>query len=659
MTGLAERDGSVAEPLAPVAPARSALAAWAKPLRVHLSVVIVALLIAISAPLMWLTYSQGTREAIDAAESQMRLLSQQATSLYEAMLSDGASVVKMASVLPSMAAEPPAFLDAKKAFMMEALKGSVHLDGVYAGYPGGSFVQLIDVERNERWRHDVAAPAATAFAMRIVLRTAQGVTSTWQFLDRAGAVLDERVTADASYDPRRRPWYRAGLGAPGPVSLGPYVSASTNSLTYSVAMPMAADPAIVLGADVLIETIGHLLAERAVSENAVGFAFDDDGTLIAHSDPQVMARLVDSYLGAARADASAEGRDPTLAAVRGLLAGGREDGIVEFDVAGSPYLARLSSTATSGLLDGNRIVVAAPLADFTAESIRLVQKTVAIAAVLVLAGVLVALALARLISRALVALADDARHIGNLDFQGAPVRHSWISEINLLAGALGSARDAIRTFALYVPRELVRRIVASGQAEAGRAVRQEVTILFTDIQDFTTISERHSPEDVVDMLTGYFQRMNEIVERNNGIIVQFLGDSVYAMWNAPIPDEHHVRAACRCTLELRQAVDDFNAAARLAGRPPLVTRFGLHTGIAVVGSVGAEARRQYTAMGDTVNVASRLEGMNKAFGTSILVSATIRSRCERAFRFRPLGQAHAKGREEDIEVYELVGFAEK
>ena len=437
MTGLAERDGSVAEPLAQVAPARSALAAWAKPLRVHLSVVIVALLIAISAPLMWLTYSQGTREAIDAAESQMRLLSQQATSLYEAMLSDGASVVKMASVLPSMAAEPPAFLDAKKAFMMEALKGSVHLDGVYAGYPGGSFVQLIDVERNERWRHDVAAPAATAFAMRIVLRTAQGVTSTWQFLDRAGAVLDERVTADASYDPRRRPWYRAGLGAPGPVSLGPYVSASTNSLTYSVAMPMAADPAIVLGADVLIETIGHLLAERAVSENAVGFAFDDDGTLIAHSDPQVMARLVDSYLGAARADASAEGHDPMLAAVRGLLAGGREDGIVEFDVAGSPYLARLSSTATSGLLDGNRIVVAAPLADFTAESIRLVQKTVAIAAVLVLAGVLVALALARLISRALVALADDARHIGNLDFQGAPVRHSWISEINLLAGALG------------------------------------------------------------------------------------------------------------------------------------------------------------------------------------------------------------------------------
>ena len=658
MTGLADRDAGVAKPAERVATARPPLAAWAKPLRVHLSVVIVALLIAISAPLMWLTYSQGTREAIDAAESQMRLLSQQATGLYEAMLSDGASVVKMASVLPSIAAEPPAFLDAKKAFMMEALKGSVHLDGVYVGYPSGSFVQLIDVARNERWRREVSAPPATDFAMRTVLRGAGGVTSTWQFLDREGMVLDERVTADASYDPRRRPWYRAGLGASGPVSLGPYVSASTNSLTYSVAMPMAADPEIVLGADVLIETIGHLLAERAVSDNSVGFAFNDDGTLIAHSDPKVMARLVGSYLGAARADQSAEGNDPVLAAVRGLLSAGRQDGLVEVDVAGNPYLARLSSTATAGLLDGNRIVVAAPLSDFTAESLRLVKKTVAIAAALVLAGVLVALALARLISRALVALADDARHIGNLDFQGAAVGHSWISEINLLAGALGSARDAIRTFALYVPRELVRRIVASGQAEAGRAVRQEVTILFTDIQDFTTISERNSPEAVIDMLTGYFQRMNEIVEKNNGVIVQYLGDSVYAMWNAPIPDAHHVRDACRCTLLLRQAVDDFNAEARQAGRPPLVTRFGLHTGIAVVGSVGAEARRQYTAMGDTVNVASRLEGMNKTFGTSILVSATIRSRCEGAFRFRALGQAHAKGRQEDIEVYELVGFAE-
>src|SRR5690606_24727972 len=106
---------------------------------------------------------------------------------------------------------------------------------------------------------------------------------------------------------------------------------------------------------------------------------------------------------------------------------------------------------------------------------------------------------------------------------------------------------------------------------------------------------------VVDMLTAYFQTMNTVVKRNNGVIVQYLGDSIYAMWNAPAENPDHVRDGCRCALELKAAIDALNAENAKAGRPVLVTRFGLHTGIVVVGSVGAEDRRQYTAMGDTVN----------------------------------------------------------
>ena len=156
-------------------------------------------------------------------------------------------------------------------------------------------------------------------------------------------------------------------------------------------------------------------------------------------------------------------------------------------------------------------------------------------------------------------------------------------------------------------------------------------------------------------MSAYFETMNQVVERHNGVIVQYLGDSIYAMWNAPTQNPRHVDDACRCTLELNAAIDAFNAANALAGRPELVTRFGLHTGIAVVGSVGAEERRQYTAMGDTVNVASRLEGMNKQFGTSILASAAVRERCDPDMQFRSLGSASAKGRLEQIEIYELVG----
>jgi adenylate cyclase len=184
-----------------------------------------------------------------------------------------------------------------------------------------------------------------------------------------------------------------------------------------------------------------------------------------------------------------------------------------------------------------------------------------------------------------------------------------------------------------------------------------VTVLFTDIRDFTTISESRSPEEVVALLSDYFELMNAIVERHNGVIVQYLGDSIYAMWNAPEPDPDHVNDACRCVLALKEGIDELNAANRASGLPELVTRFGLHTGEAVVGSVGASSRRQYTAMGDTVNVASRLEGINKEFGTTILVSRAVREAADPGFAFRALGRARAKGRAEEIEVFELTGMA--
>ena len=156
------------------------------------------------------------------------------------------------------------------------------------------------------------------------------------------------------------------------------------------------------------------------------------------------------------------------------------------------------------------------------------------------------------------------------------------------------------------------------------------------------------------MLGVYFETMNAIVERHNGVIVQYLGDSIYAMWNAPVENPDHVDDACRCALALKAAVAELNGENARTGRPELFTRFGLHTGIAVVGSVGAEDRRQYTAMGDTVNVASRLEGLNKEFGTTILASAAIRDRAGPDAGFRPLGAAIAKGRREQIQVFELV-----
>lgn len=157
------------------------------------------------------------------------------------------------------------------------------------------------------------------------------------------------------------------------------------------------------------------------------------------------------------------------------------------------------------------------------------------------------------------------------------------------------------------------------------------------------------------MLSSYFDIFSETIAAHHGAIIQFLGDSVFAMWNAPIPDTHHAEHACLCALDLSRRVDSYNLAQRERGLPEFRTRFGIHTGLAVVGSVGASERLQYTGMGDTINLASRLEGMNKAYGTTILASAAVVARCPPVFNFRALGSAHAKGRMEALDVYELVG----
>lgn len=658
----------------------------------HLSVIIVLLLVAISVPLMWLTYQEGRQSALASAEQQMRLLSRNTLDLYESVFRDGYGVVTQGAVLPSLNAAPPAFIDAKREYLIRTLKAAPYLDAAYVGYPDGSFFQVMHAEDNARWRAGVSAPDGTVFGMRVVTREADGqAISTWHFLDEDGRLIGSGQSREVEFDPRRRPWYRAALRSDEPVSTGPYVSASTDALTLTLAGKMANDPNAIIGADVTLETIGRMLQEQAVSEHSVGYVFDEDGKLIVHSDPVVMAGIVDglsmnsgnptalatnddpALLAQIVEDAVARGGmangvapepdDPVFKAVRGLMGNLKDDTngeLMHFQVAKKPWLARIATVGVGAehLLQGYRIVIAAPVGDFTADTVALLEKKMMVAAAFVVLGVLLALMVSRRISRALVTLAEDANQIGNLDFHNSQVTRSHISEVNMLARALASARSAIGTFAIYVPRELVRQIVASGQDAASAAARRDVTVLFSDIRDFTTISEQHTPEQVVDMLTAYFEAMNTVVKRNKGVIVQYLGDSIYAMWNAPTDNADHVADGARCALELKAAIDRLNAENLKSRRPELVTRFGLHTGVAVVGSVGAKDRRQYTAMGDTVNVASRLEGMNKQFGTTILASGAVRDAAAGRFAFRALGAASAKGRHAQVEVFELVGAAD-
>jgi adenylate cyclase len=374
---------------------------------------------------------------------------------------------------------------------------------------------------------------------------------------------------------------------------------------------------------------------------------DGSGKPIIHSDPEMMARSM------SRKDEAGLMSDPLVLAAQRQAQTGDQGSFV--DVGGGTYLVAVMPLA-AGVLQGHRIAVAAPLDELMADANRGLLQGLAISAFVLTLAILGALFLARWISNSLHLLTISANRLQDLDFSTPIEVRSRVEEISMLGGAMSRAHDAIYTFALYVPKEFVRSVVEAGHVAGGSARRQEVTALFTDIFDFTTISEKYPPEDVVTMLSTYFDIFTQAVGEHNGTIIQFLGDSVFAMWNAPIADADHAEHACRYALAVEAKLSAFNEEQRRRGLPEFRTRYGIHSGAAVVGSVGGKERLQYTAMGDTINVASRLEGMNKLYGTSILASRAVVERCAGKFNFRPLGEGQAKGRSEKLDLFEVLAL---
>jgi adenylate cyclase len=217
---------------------------------------------------------------------------------------------------------------------------------------------------------------------------------------------------------------------------------------------------------------------------------------------------------------------------------------------------------------------------------------------------------------------------------------------------------AVAMFSRFLNPNVVRQIVEQGETiESLSGKTREVTLLFSDIRGFTTLSESTQPQEVVNLLNRYFSRQVGVVFRNHGTLDKFIGDCIMAMWGAPLDDPQHARHAIETALEMEQVLLDFRAG--LGASDSFDVGIGIHSGPAVVGFIGAEQKLEYTAIGDTVNTASRIEGLTKEAGCRIAVSREAMEACvkgaDRAalpFDFVRRGSYKAKGRAQPIELFE-------
>lgn len=212
-------------------------------------------------------------------------------------------------------------------------------------------------------------------------------------------------------------------------------------------------------------------------------------------------------------------------------------------------------------------------------------------------------------------------------------------------------RVAIRNmFALYVPEKVVEDLAAHPERLQLGGEQRDVTLLFSDLAGFTSLSERMTPVDVAAMLNDYFSQMTDVIFQQRGTVDKFIGDAIMAFWGAPAADPEQAFHAVSAAIGMIEALPGVNARLKDKGLPPVSMRIGINSGAAVVGNLGSPTRFSYTALGDSVNLASRLEGVNKYYGTLILVSGETARLLDGRIALRPVDRIRVKGKEEAVDI---------
>jgi len=302
-----------------------------------------------------------------------------------------------------------------------------------------------------------------------------------------------------------------------------------------------------------------------------------------------------------------------------------------------------------------------PIEDAASDLDRLIDGAMVGAATLVVAALL-ALVMGFSMARSIRTITSAAESIERLEFEQPFHRRSRLREIDDAGQSLDKARGALKWFGAYVPRWLVFRLMELGE-DAVRSHRRTVTVMFTDIVEFTPQAEDLPEQETAELLNHHFALLGACIEREEGVIDKYIGDAVMAVWGALARMDDHADHALRAALAIARVVREDNARLRAAGRPPVRLRIGLHSGPVVVGNIGAPGRVNFTVVGDTVNMALRFEQLGKEFMTSqdevvVLASAAtmaaVQDRSALSIGAVEPVLRQVKGHDRPVEVHRLV-----
>jgi len=296
------------------------------------------------------------------------------------------------------------------------------------------------------------------------------------------------------------------------------------------------------------------------------------------------------------------------------------------------------------------------------DEIRRAWLSAALGVLALLCAVAAAILLGKRLARPVRTIAGHAQRVAEFDLDTvSPLPRSRVLEFDDQATAFNAMLVGLRAFSTYIPRSLVARLVRTGEANVAEPREAIVTVMFTDIAGFTTLSENLPAAKAAKILNHHLALLCEEVDRQGGTVDKFVGDGMMAFFGAPDRLKGHAAAAVRAAAGIRAALHADNVAATAEDRPALRVRIGIHTGPVIVGNLGASDRVNYTIVGDTVNISQRLQELGKLVApdaeTVIVISGETASRLDERFETKPAGEHRLRGRGEATAVY-VVGEVE-
>jgi adenylate cyclase len=455
-----------------------------------------------------------------------------------------------------------------------------------------------------------------------------------------GTESPPKFAETAPYFVVNRPWFKEGLTHPG-IYWTPFEKRVTGgygiTCTTLFTAPGSSTPTGVFHAELRLERVAAFLSDIRVGDHGAVFLVDRQGQRVVSPDGQHIGAAALALDSAASGHATPSFNTPLrITTPKGT-----------YEIVFSPIVVR----GDIGLL----LAVVVDQADVTADTYREGLVAIAVGIVSTLLAVLLGAILSARISKPVTAITNDLAQVGAFNISNDPSPTSFVREINELGLSVDRMKASLRSFSRYVPTDLVRTLLAHGaEAELGGELRC-LSMHFSDVENFTTISEGMQPTELVKAMGRYFELMTGAITRHGGTVDKFMGDGIMAFFNAPEELPGHERQACLAALEAQRLLTQM-AENTPSGQPIFRARIGLGVGEVLVGNIGTPERFAYTLLGDEVNLASRLEGLNKLYGTWIIASQDLMERTGDAFEWRLLDRVAVKGRNQGTMVCELISL---